>query len=158
MSRGRCCPKHWCSARVALAFSRVLYYFCSLRESLTASAQLCDCDQEPNLPIWASTLGFPPCKLANYPINLLYWERFCGHHGLSCKGDKNQQITMGFAAQSQFCSAGSAAQGAADCWEMGKAASSPKRQHSHPRQFSVSLKLVHTGFEGRISKWHFGLQ
>lgn len=59
---------------------------------------------------------------------------------------------MGFAAQSQFCSAGSAAQGAADCWEMGKAASSPKRQHSHPRQFSVSLKLVHTAFEGRISK------
>lgn len=48
--------------RLALASSRVLYFFCrhgSLRESLTAPAQLCGCDQEPDLLIWASCVGFP---------------------------------------------------------------------------------------------------
>lgn len=48
--------------RVGLATSRVLYFFCplgSLRESLTAPAQLCDSDREPDLPICSSRVCFP---------------------------------------------------------------------------------------------------
>lgn len=43
------------------ATSRTLYFFCprgSLGESLTSSAQLCDCDQEPDLPICSPSVCF----------------------------------------------------------------------------------------------------
>lgn len=59
VSSGRCCPStdaQPIAFRAVLATSRALYLFCpcgSLGESLTSSAQLCDCDQEPDLP-WPS--------------------------------------------------------------------------------------------------------
>lgn len=59
--------------RVGLVTSRAPYLFCpsgSLRENLTALAQLRDSDQEPDLPICSSRVCFP--KVAHIALLITY--------------------------------------------------------------------------------------
>lgn len=153
--------------RVGSATCWVLYFFCpchSLGESLTAPAQLCDCDREPELPICSSCMCFPKdvhvALLITCTLLISYGRRnFVALMGSHLRGLKISRWPQDLQDKEAFWQgAGSAGQGAADCHGMGKAASSPKCQHSHLRRFSTSLKLACSGFEGRIRKWHFGLK
>ena len=75
--------------RASLATSRVLYFFCprgSPGESLTAPAQLCGCDQEPDLPICSSCVPFP--KDARTALLITYILLICygGRHSVAITG------------------------------------------------------------------------